>query len=233
MSGKIRVLLVEDKDDSHVASALLKANRIGVEESDQSRLGRVRILKLTGPRFAPTEVHVKVLDGIDDVLASIPVECKGSDVECVAAILDADANMQHQWERVKGRLKESGCAAVPDTAPKEGLILQIPDGLRVGVWVMPDNRMPGILEDFALSLVPDNDPVLPLAKEFLESIPSDTRPFASAHFSKVLIHVWLAIKEKPGKPLGLAIQYGYLHADKSECQPFTNWLCSGLASSST
>jgi hypothetical protein len=46
---------------------------------------------------------------------------------------------------------------VPDDPAAEGTIIDPPDDKllpRVGVWIMPDNQMKGILEDFLRFLVP-------------------------------------------------------------------------------
>jgi len=48
--------------------------------------------------------------------------------------------------------------------------------------------------------------------------------------SKAKIHAYLAVQEKPGKPLGLAITFRYLDAKKDKVLPFLNWLQTVLVS---
>ena len=79
---------------------------------------------------------------------------------------------------------------------------------------MPDNRLPGMIEHFLAFLVSDNDKLLPHVDRFLTGIPSADRLFSDSASPKAHIHAFLAVQEKPGKPLGLAITFRYLDAKK-------------------
>jgi hypothetical protein len=132
-----RVLLVEGLDDQHVMWALFQAHNL------------------------PQSFTVEKADGIDKLLESIPVWLKASNMERFAVVLDADENIQQRWDELKGRLVSSGCLGVPVSPVAPGIIIQIPDGPKLGAWIMPNNQVPGMLETFLAFLVPGHDPLLP------------------------------------------------------------------------
>ncbi|HWV29085.1 MAG TPA: DUF3226 domain-containing protein, partial [Dyadobacter sp.] len=95
----------------------------------------------------------------------------------------------------------------------------------VGIWVMPDNRASGMIEDFARILVPDGDLLWPYAEKVLSDIGSaGIATFNAAHRSKALIHTWLAWQETPGVPMGQAITKSYLNHNHELCNSFVKWL---------
>jgi hypothetical protein len=193
-------LLVEGRDDEHVVYALRDAHGI------------------------PKVFDVTVKEGYTQLLNSIPVELKASGRERLAVILDADEDLQKRWNQLSYFLLQAGCPGVPRHPQPEGTILSVSASLRFGVWLMPDNRLPGMLEDFVTFLVPEGDALLPRVDGFLDGIPEDVRPFPVAHRCKARIHSWLAVQEEPGRPLGQAITYHYLDAQQGVVDPFVQWI---------
>jgi hypothetical protein len=201
---KNRLLLVEGRDDQHVIYALRDAHNI------------------------PDVFDVTGKDGIDPLLESIPVELKASDRERLAVIVDADENLSARWDQLRYRINKAVSLELPKEPSPEGTILQIPDGPRLGIWIMPDNQVSGLLEHFLAFLIPQGDSLLPLVDSFLASIPAALRRFSSGHSAKARIHSWLALQKEPGKPLGQAITYRYLEAKAEVVQPFLKWLRAAL-----
>ena len=225
MGRKIRLLLVEDMDDPHVARALLREKNLPTEyKAKKSDRHLLYTIKFPSDSPSAIELDVKIAHGEDDALKRLPTECKASDLERLAVIVDADEDFSSRWDQVKARLSDAGCTNIPASAPKEGLVVEVPDGPKVGVWIMPDNASPGMLEDFTLRLIPADDPVLPLVRAFVDSIPENIRPFSPQHTAKVLVHSWLALRANPGKPLGLAITFHYLDPNSPHCELFCRWL---------
>jgi hypothetical protein len=93
---------------------------------------------------------------------------------------------------------------------------------RLGVWLMPDNRLPGMMEDFLLSLANPDDKLKRHAEEVIETLPA--RRFPKVHYPKALLHTWLAWQEEPGTRPGLAITRKLLRHDRAEGQRFLTWL---------
>lgn len=89
---------------------------------------------------------------------------------------------------------------------------------------MPNNKLDGMLEDFIKFLVPENDKLLPIAKNTLANIEQQKlNNYAKIHHSKALIHTWLSWQEYP-VPMGLGITKRYLTTDEETCQLLVNWL---------
>jgi hypothetical protein len=212
-----RLLLVEGKDDEHVVKHLCRAHRIEVETRfsiEQPKGDRSRMESDEG--------------GVEQLLDQVPIRLKESDIERLAVILDADADAGNRWIQLRDRLRRAGIPAVPDQPAAEGTIVEFHNEfnelVRLGVWIMPDNRLPGMLENFLAFLVPENDMLLPHVDQFIAGIPSSTRAFPDYAVPKARIHAYLAVQEQPGKPMGLAITFRYLDAKREFVQPFLNWL---------
>ena len=89
---------------------------------------------------------------------------------------------------------------------------------------MPNNQVPGILEDFLRFLVPDGDGLLAHVEQSMGSIPADQRRFSDLRKSKARIHTWLAWQKEPGKPFGQAISARYLDPNLPAADTFAAWL---------
>lgn len=80
-------------------------------------------------------------------------------------MIDADDSPQNMWNAVTARLKELDVQA-PKEIPQGGFAEESVDyGARVGVWLMPDNRKTGALEDFLRYLINEADPLFSHAKD--------------------------------------------------------------------
>lgn len=93
---------------------------------------------------------------------------------------------------------------------------------------MPDNNLDGTLETFLRFLVPEDDKLLPHAKQILDELPnvepSPEKRFKPIHRQKALMHTWLAWQQEPGKPYGQAITARYLDTSLPMAQTFVSWL---------
>jgi hypothetical protein len=209
-----RLLLVEGKDDEHVVRHLCQAH--GIE-----------------PDF---QIEQPAGGGIEQLLDQVPIRLKASDVERLGVVVDADENVQSRWEQLRDRLRNAGYDNVPDSPEASGTIIDVADefrSVRLGVWIMPDNLLPGMLENFLAFLVPENDKMLPRVDRFLGSLPVEERLFSDAHLPKARIHTYLAVQKEPGKPLGLAITFKYLDASREAVAPFVEWIRNVLTADGT
>ena len=94
---------------------------------------------------------------------------------------------------------------------------------RVGIWLMPDNAVPGELEDFIQKLIPNGDPIWPMAQSYIDGIPAVERKFATNKILRAQVHAWLATLSEPRK-MGAAIGTGDLHATAPLAEEFIDWL---------
>ncbi len=204
MASPNRLLLVEGSDDEHVMLALFKAHSLP-------------------QTFDITKPHARQ-GGVDELLKSLPVRLKQSGLERLGVVVDADEDAQRRWQAIKSILTTAGCAGLPAAPISTGTLAQIPDGPKVGVWIMPDNSASGMLESFLKFLAPQDDPLLHHVDTFINSIPGGAARCPAVRIPKARIHAWLAVQEEPGKPLGQAITAKYLDANVPEVGIFLNWV---------
>jgi len=202
MTGR-SILLVEGKDDEHVVKHL--CNHYDLPHIDE----------------------IVEHEGFENLIIAFPTRLKESDLGSLGVLVDADSDPTNRWQALRDRLHLAGYADVPDIPALNGTILDPPpESLlpRLGIWLMPDNRTAGALEDFLRLLVPADSTLLDHAEKSIDAIPREERRFALADRPKALIHTWLAWREKPGRPLGTAITARFLDADLAEVKPFVAWL---------
>ena len=88
---------------------------------------------------------------------------------------------------------------------------------------MPDNSNEGMLEDFLLRGVPAVG--VEVAKGAIELAKIEqVTTFKDVHYSKAVIHTYLAWQDEPGRPLGLSITSKMLSAETPEAKRFVAWL---------
>lgn len=193
-------LLVEGNDDQHVIWALCE-------------------------KFAVTK-NFDVIDceGITKLYEQLPVRFKQSQVDTIGLIIDADSEIKDRWKSISALLSLQGFT-IPKEIPLEGLILKGNPGVKIGVWIMPNNNENGMLEDFISFLVPKEDKILPIVNDTLTDIENQgLNQYPLIHKSKATIHSWLSLQSDPGTPMGLGITKRYLTTDEETCLRFVNWL---------
>lgn len=95
--------------------------------------------------------------------------------------------------------------------------------VRVGVWLMPDNRSVGALEQFLETLVATDDKLLPLAVESTATAKMRGADFPDSARSKAVLHAWLAWQTRPGVPYGTAIAARFFMDDSNTALAFVGW----------
>ena len=146
-----RVLLVEGPDDKHVVIHLRE--RSGLAQN----------------------FEIVEKEGINALLDSIEVEVDIPGRTVLGIVLDANDNPNARWQALTDRLNRLrqedhfDLPELPSRPEPSGTIIE--GRLRIGVWLMPDNRSTGELEDFVGSMIPSGDPVWPLAEAYIDGIP--------------------------------------------------------------
>jgi hypothetical protein len=195
-----RKLLVEGNDDRHVIMTLCK--KFGIAEA------------------------FDVIDckGINELYDAIPIRFKQSGIKTIGIIVDADTEINKRWLNLKNILLKQGFTP-PDELPSTGLILSKENDIKVGVWIMPDNNLNGMLEDFISFLIPSNDELLPIVDATIAEIESRKfNRYSLNHRAKARIHTWLAWQDEPGTPMGLSITKKYLTTNEETCLRLIEWL---------
>ena len=195
-----KVLLVEGADDQHVVWALLKRHNV------------------------PETFKVDDAKGVDKLLETFPVQLKGSEITSVGIVVDADADLSARWRSVRAALIRLNYTNCPENPPLDGVVLREENKPRFGVWFMPDNALPGMLEDFVAYLVPKDDLLWSYASDTVNALPAERRKFADRHRCKAVIHTWLAWQLDPGTPMGQAITKQYLNGNAEGIRLFLDWI---------
>ncbi|HWS84032.1 MAG TPA: DUF3226 domain-containing protein [Ktedonobacteraceae bacterium] len=208
-------LLVEGEDDLHVCIHLLKAHQIKILEKERSGKNKT---------VGKGEIEIVSKGGVERLLAILSEELQGSDLKHLGVLVDADEDFTNRWRSLRDILVNSGYSTIPSIPHREGTIIKESDKPTVGIWIMPDNQLPGMLEHFCESLVPTNDPLWATAGIALHQVIEQDRRFPEKHMIKAHLHTWLAWQEEPGKPVGQAITKRYLDHQAAHAQQFIQWI---------
>ncbi len=194
-----RVLLVEGKDDCHVILALARFYQLpenfGIFECD-------------GDEKAPKRLN-----------ALIPKSDPGKP-QAIGIVLDAT---EGRWAQITAKIAHHRYE-IPALPDPDGMIIEGDDTKpRIGVWIMPDNSNLGMLEDFLLAGVP---PVgVAVATEAVDLAKrKQVTTFKDVHYSKAVIHTYLAWQDEPGRPLGQSVTSKMLSPETPEAKRFVAWL---------
>jgi len=194
------LLLVEGKDDERVVDAITRGTQIH------------------------STFEIRWADGFSWITLTLQTALRTTGLQRLGVVADADTDLAARWMSLRNILASRGYANVPESPDPKGTIIASPVPLRprVGIWLMPDNCLPGMLEDFTALLVPPGDPLFVYARDCVRGLPHVR--FPRSHIPKADIHTWLAWQEEPGKPLGTAITARFLDAALPPAQAFRQWL---------
>jgi hypothetical protein len=171
-------------------------------------------------------VQIKEMNGVQTILKRgvISAESKTPGLKALGVIVDADDKFTARWERLRQLFREVA-ETVPDDLPPRGLVHVSPKGLRLGVWIMPDNSSRGMMETFLAQLLsPDCAPIWTLAQASCEKARDCERSHNPVHKDKAEIHTYLAWIEPPGMTLPEAIITKAIDAKLPLAKEFASWM---------
>ncbi|NEP45205.1 MAG: hypothetical protein F6K35_40695 [Okeania sp. SIO2H7] len=201
-------LLVEGKNDRHVIWALC-----GIYQLPQT--------------FSVEIAEERGTEGIEALLGGLPSRIEEQNLETLGIVVDADRDVWARWQAIRDRLNGCGYENIPQIPPPEGWVFPSTNPFlpKVGVWLMPDNQLPGMLEDFVAQLIPPEDALFPKAETVLNEIESaGLNRYSLVQHPKALIHTWLAWQETPGMAMGQAITARVLLSNSPVARVFVGWL---------
>ena len=201
-------LWVEGSDDDHTVRHLLIRHGINYDHKP----------------WPPRVPYIRQAGDKDKLLRDVRLNVSASTGRAVGFVLDADSSLQDRWRAMLSRLRGVG-VEVPEDIPPDGFVGESQTyGTRVGVWLMPDNRQEGTLEDFLRTLVKEEDKLLPYAQEStIQAKKRHGADYRNVDEQKAILHAWLAWQEVPGLPYGTAIRARYFRQDSPVAEQFVSW----------
>ena len=172
-------------------------------------------------------VEVKPFGGVKNLLTALPIQLRSTEIKRLGIVVDADTDLSPRWESLRNILIAYNYKNVPVLPLSEGTIVEAEDlpvvrVPKVGVWIMPDNQTPGMLEHFVSFLGATTDPLWAVADDCLDHLPE--KHFTENQRIKAHIHTWLAWQEEPGQPMGIAITKTFLDAKAPHAQQLIAWI---------
>ena len=198
---------MEGDTDRGVIASLMEAN--GVEWPD--------------PPDSP--VFIDSRGSIDEILKPgvLEAELGASGLEALGVVVDANGDANTRWDDLNEWCRAE-FPGLPDEIPALGLEVVHSGGPRFGIWIMPDNRLTGMLEDWLVGLIPEaSGPLYEKARNCVSDSKRHGAPFKEIHRTKAEIHTWLAWQDEPGLRLYDAVIHRVLDPKRPEARPFVNW----------
>ena len=205
-------LLVEGSTELRLIPKLVEAQGISWNDADVG--GRVP--------------YIDDFGGVTNILkaGTISAEFKASGLERLGVVVDANGNASGRWDAIRQRCESElpDMSDLPEQMPEDGFIRQRQNGSWFGVWIMPDNRHRGALEEFLLGLVPDAAAELvEYARHSVDGARELGAALRDVDVTKSVVHTWLAWQEKPGPQLHQAVTRKLLDPQHPQSRPFISW----------
>jgi len=205
-----KILLVEGKQDRLVIPYLIEANGVSWETSKKPI------------------VYIRSFNGYQNLVDPdvIATELQASDLTTLGIIIDADDNPSGRWQSLRNASLKS-IPDIPATLSEDGLIqvIEINESrIKFGIWIMPDNKICGMLETFLANMIPSgNEPLWQYAQEVTQEAKDRGAVFTNSHSDKANIYTWLAWQNPPGRQLHQAVMERILDPNHPNAQRFVTW----------
>lgn len=214
-----KLLLVEGIDDLHAVRNLVYQHDVSVYYEAEKE-----------PSVEACDLEIRQAGGRDRLGTAITDVLRLENVTTLGVIADADDSHETCWESIINYFFQHvggrSFTRIQELDAQDGWIGEsldrAGDPVRVGSWVMPDNTSEGAFEDFAASLVPDDDNLWPHAGSVISTLPR--RPFKPVHEGKARMHTYLAWQDPPREPIGRSISNGPLNATSPLAERFVGWV---------
>jgi hypothetical protein len=200
-----------------------------VEGKDYFAIGELCKLHFPIPKGYVAKTQKEFLKGgkgFDDTLLDFINAFDAPNVTNLGLIVDANfKGVENRIKHILSVLSEKlQCDFTAFHLTNEGISFEY-QGIKIGIWIMPNNRDEGYFEHFIEMMVDTKDPILKDAKaKVAELLSSDYCRFTRAKQQKAVIYSWLAWQETPGLPFGTAMKTGSLNRDAVLVKPFLNWI---------
>ena len=199
--------------------------KVLIVEGIDDRGSVIGLMKNYIPWEKPWPVLIKEAGGASDVLkpALLSTQLKEHGVRIVGIMLDADTNPTGRYQSIRNTCSRF-FFTLPETLPTEGGIAQNAGGMRVGIWIMPNNAAEGYIETFLRVLVPDKEePIWKHAVDSVESAKALGAQCPDKDIPKANLFTWLAWQSVPGQQPGIALTKHILNPHSPHAASFVKW----------
>ena len=216
MSDINQILLVEGDSDKSFFSKICK------------KLDLNTTVQVASPKDVGGNRNSK--EGVFNRLDFLLKELRQGRKTHIAIIVDADYKTQHGLgcektiDRVAKIAEQFGFTLKTDTSHHHGLYFEHADGLAdFGLWVMPNNKQEGMLEDWIKSCIKVDEK--PLFQHAQNTISGLSNPKFKPHLtSKAEIATWLAWQKTPAHGLYTTINDDLLDENNILFTNLCQWL---------
>ncbi|MBD2551861.1 hypothetical protein H6G51_01080 [Limnothrix sp. FACHB-708] len=215
-SHRSRVLFVEGSSDKTIIKEILNIY-----------LPHWKITRKRSGSSQP-QIDIQDLQGIKNITPDkIFNQLADPNVPALGIVIDADSSASDQWQEICQTcqsVEQLRSISFPNQIPENGFICSVSDDQKFGIWMMPDNRSPGMLETLLSQLIPNDREDL---WTHLQNSVSQAKPlgatFDDKHLDKAHIYTWLAWHHKPGAWLKTG-ERAVFNFDHPQVHAFVDWL---------
>lgn len=170
-------------------------------------------------------------EGVFKHLPLLLKQLEDGSLERLAVVVDADdprssgLGCTRTRERVEEIVRGAGFTLAKRAPLQRGLVFTHPDGFAdLGLWIMPDNRQDGCLEDFVQTCVTRAESsFFAQAQAVVARLPTPRR-FSDTKLAKAEMATWLAWQADPGRGPYYALEEGLLDVDGEPFRGLAGWL---------
>jgi hypothetical protein len=214
-----RLLIVEGEEDKKffeaVFRAIGRADEVAIRHHPSGKANAISVFGASLDRLTrASKASVGLVVDADD------------------PVLNATDGFLNTRRLVNQQLQQRLFSALTQGVGTSGLLATAPQfgAVRAGLWVMPDNKSNGYLEDFANAVVAQGEKD---RQAFAATISTSvangahggpTYTFKAHHLPKATIGTWLAWSDPPRMNLGTAVSRGLLDIEHPRFQSLIAWL---------
>ena len=132
-------------------------------------------------------------------------EAKVPHRKVLGVLCDANDSIAARRDDIIQGIQAAGVDVSVDKPMRPGTTLDVdpPVGINlqgIGIWLLPDNKSLGELENLVAEMIAPHDHVWQLADQYINGIPRWLREFgpSAQKAEKARVYAWLATRRKPG-----------------------------------
>lgn len=175
--------------------------------------------------YAENRFKIKTCESDENVLKKLNALIVSSQrPNVIGIVLDADDEpAERRLQQINSKIEKYGYD-LPDNLNSRGTVIESVESFpKIGIWIMPNNKDQGLIEDFYIKLAPSE--VISHVNEVVENaVKEGYTKFREVHKSKAVIHTFLSWQDEPGYPIGKSITALKFDCDYKDAISFVNWL---------